>query len=288
VTRSTTVRSGASGRARHGRALFALRWAVAALALLAAPLWAQAPWAPVELPPSCVSPDEHHGTARVAHVFDGDTVRLADDTRVRLIGLDTPEFHHRDPDRDAEPLAREAREALESLLAAHGYQVILVYDRERHDRYRRTLAHLFTPDGQSITALMLVQGHATRLTIPPNEWHLDCFRDAERSAAATRLGIWSLPDYRLYDAPDLPRNAEGFRRVEGRVVRIGESARSVWVNLEGDVALRIDHADMHHFPGLDVRALEDRRVRARGYVYNHRGQPRIRLRHPADLEVMEP
>ncbi|OOG25988.1 nuclease [Thioalkalivibrio denitrificans] len=279
-------------RARRWRALFLVRGALPILCLTAlltgAPAQAQTPWTPVDLPESCQSPDHVHGRATVAHVFDGDTVRLDDGTRVRLIGLDTPEYHHRNPDLDPEPFAEEAHDALSALLAYHGHQVIVVHDRELHDRFQRLLAHLFTPDGQSVTALMLAQGLATRLTIPPNDWNLDCYRDAERRAGEARLGLWALPEHRLFDARELPRDAEGFRRVEGRVVRIGESSRAVWINLEGDVALRVDHPDLANFPELDVRALENQRVRARGHVYNHRGQPRIRIRHPANLEVLEP
>jgi micrococcal nuclease len=278
-------------RARRWRALFAA-WTfksalTCALLLAAAPVQTRPLAHPVQLPGSCQAQQQFDARATVAHVFDGDTVRLHDGTRVRLIGLDTPEFHHRDPDRGAEPFAVEAGDALARLLSAHGHEVGVVYDRERQDRYRRTLAHLFTLDGQSITALLLVQGLATGLTIPPNDWNVDCYRDAEREAALRRLNIWSLPENRLFTAGDLPRDAEGFRRVEGRVVRLGESPRATWINLEGDVALRIDHADMHHFPDLEVRTLVDQRVRARGHVYNYRGQPRIRVRHPADLQILE-
>jgi micrococcal nuclease len=278
-------------RARRWRALFAARTFTCALAcallLAAASLQARPPAHPVELPGSCQTQQQFDARATVAHVFDGDTVRLHDGTRVRLIGLDTPEFHHRDPDRGAEPFAVAAGDALARLLSAQDHEVGLVYDRERQDRYRRTLAHLFTPDGQSITALLLAQGLATGLTIPPNDWNVDCYRDAEREAALKRLNIWSLPENRLFGAGDLPRNAEGFRRVQGRVVRLGESPRATWINLEGSVALRIDHVDMHHFPDLEVRTLVDKQVRARGHVYNYRGQPRMRIRHPADLEIVE-
>ncbi|WP_232199405.1 thermonuclease family protein [Thioalkalivibrio thiocyanodenitrificans] len=278
-------------RARRWRALFAARAFTSALTcallLAAAPLQASPLTQSARLPGSCQTQQQFDARATVAHVYDGDTVRLRDGTRVRLIGLDTPEFHYRDPDRGAEPFATEAGDALARLLSAHDHEVGLVYDRERQDRYRRTLAHLFTPDGESITARLLVQGLATGLTIPPNDWNVDCYRDAEREAALRRLNIWSLPGNRLFRAGDLPRDAEGFRRVEGRVVRLGESPRATWINLEGNVALRIDHVDMHHFPDLEVRTLVDKRVRARGHVYNYRGQPRIRIRHPADLEMVE-
>lgn len=280
--------------ARHRRALFVLgSWSQAALAVcllvVTTAVSAQVLWDTVALPESCQAPSQVHGQAVVDHVYDGDTVRLQDGTRVRLIGLDAPEFHHRDPDRDPEPLAVQARDGLTELLASHDHQVLLVRDREHRDRYQRTLAHLFTPRGQSITALMLSQGLATRLTVPPNDWNLDCYRDVERDAHAGARGIWSMPGFHVIDAADLPRDGEGFRRVTGRVTRLGESRRSLWINLEGGVALRIDREDLQHFDDFDVQSLATgQAVVARGYVYNHRGEPRIRIRHPADLEIIEP
>jgi len=254
------------------------------LCLLAYPVQAQ----DLILPERCQAPTRDHGSARVEFIYDGDTVRLRDGRRVRLIGLDTPEFNHRDDAQEPEPFAEEAHQALTELLAAHGNRVRLVNDREREDRYQRSLAHLFTPDGQSITALMLARGLGMRLTVPPNDWNVDCYQDAERLAGNAELGIWSLGQNRLFEAADLPRDSDGFRRVEGRITRIGESRRAIWINLEGDVAMRIDRQDLGYFPDLSVEQLKQlvgMQVRGRGYVYTHRGQLRIRLRHAADLTL---
>ncbi|MBK1691863.1 thermonuclease family protein [Ectothiorhodospira mobilis] len=239
-----------------------------------------------DLPPGCNAPGGLTRTGVVDHVNDGDTVRLEDGTRVRLIGLDTPEIHWgRD---EAEPYAREARRALEEILDTHDDRVILQPDTEARDPHGRTLAHLFTPDGHPIAALLLDRGLATALTIPPNDRHLECYRTAEARARAAREGLWSLPRHQVFQAEELPRDATGFRRVEGKVTRIGESRRAHWINLdEGAVALRIDKADMGYFPGLDPESLEGKRVQGRGSVYTHRGQPRMRIHHPADLEILE-
>ncbi|MGB8145070.1 MAG: hypothetical protein WCF05_07865, partial [Chromatiaceae bacterium] len=59
--------------------------------------------------------------ARVTQVIDGDTLELADDTRVRLIGINTPE-KGRDGKPD-DPGARQASAALRDLLAASGWRV---------------------------------------------------------------------------------------------------------------------------------------------------------------------
>ncbi|MCG5534614.1 thermonuclease family protein [Ectothiorhodospira mobilis] len=239
-----------------------------------------------ELPVECGPPGGLTRTGVVDHVTDGDTVRLEDGTRVRLIGLDAPEIHwSRD---EAEPYAREARRALQEILDDHDDRVVLHPDDEDRDPHGRTLAHLFTPDGTPIAALLLERGLATALTIPPNDRHLECYRATEARARASREGLWSLPRHQVFQAEELPRDAKGFRLVEGEVTRIGESRRAHWINLDGGAAaLRIDKADMGYFPGLDPEGLEGKRVQGRGYVYTHRGQPRMRIRHPADLEILE-
>ena len=238
-----------------------------------------------DLPDSCGGPQGRTSQGQVDHVYDGDTVRLTNGTRVRLIGLDTPEIFWRE--QTAEPYGHEARDALVELLREHDNQVLLVHDAERKDRYQRTLAHLFTPDGQPITALMLRQGLATALTIPPNDWHVECYRDTEALARGEALRIWSLEHLEAFEAEELPRDAEGFRIVTGEVVRIGLSQRAHWINLEGNVAFRIDREDMQYFPDLDIDALRGEQVEGRGFVYTHRGQPRIRIRHPVDLRILD-
>ncbi|MCG5513335.1 thermonuclease family protein [Ectothiorhodospira shaposhnikovii] len=239
----------------------------------------------VTLPESCGGPTGRVEQARVNHVYDGDTVRLSDGTRVRMIGLDTPEIFWRE--NSAEPFGHEARDALVEILESHDYRVLLVHDQERRDHYQRRLAHLFTPDGRPIHAELLARGLAVALTIPPNDWNLQCYRDAEAQAREAGLKIWEQDHLRVFRAEELPPDTEGFRRVEGRVVRLGESGRSHWINLEGNVAFRIDHEDMVHFPGLDPATLRGREVMGRGLVYSHRGQPRIRIRHPADLQILD-
>nr|WP_238621743.1 thermonuclease family protein [Ectothiorhodospira lacustris] len=239
----------------------------------------------VTLPDACGGPAGRVEQARVNHVYDGDTVRLSDGTRVRMIGLDTPEIFRRE--NSAEPFGHEARDALIEILEAHDHQVLLVLDRERRDHYRRRLAHLFTPDGKSIHAELLARGLAVALTIPPNDWNLQCYRDAEAQAREAGLKIWEQEHLRVFNSQELPPDTEGFRQVEGRVVRLGESQRSHWINLEGNVAFRIDHEDMIHFPGLDPAVLQGRQVMGRGLVYSHRGQARIRIRHPSDLQILD-
>ena len=66
--------------------------------------------------------------------------------KIRFAGINSPELAREN--RPAEPLANETKSALEGLLVDVRAQVEVA--QETKDRYGRTLAYLFTPDGQSV------------------------------------------------------------------------------------------------------------------------------------------
>ena len=74
---------------------------------------------------------------KVARIIDGDTVVMGDGRKVRYIGIDTPER--------GDPYYKEATAANSRLVKSK--KVSLEYDKEERDRYGRTLAFLFLPDG---------------------------------------------------------------------------------------------------------------------------------------------
>lgn len=230
-------------------------------------------------------PDRVDARATVEWVTDGDTIRVDGNRPVRLIGLNAPEAAREE--RPAEVFADEATSELRRLLASRENRVQLRYGVETRDQYGRSLAHVFLPDGISVAAHLLRLGLATSLVVPPNTWNLDCYLRAEREARQARRGVWALPQYQPISATDLPLDTRGFRIVRGRVSRIGESRRAVWINLEDGFAAKIEHQDLPHLGELDPRSLVDRKIEVRGWVYRHRGELRIRLRHSADLKVLD-
>src|SRR5579863_1528183 len=70
---------------------------------------------------------------RVERAVDGDTLLLDDRTRVRLLGVDTPETVK--PDWPIERFGPEAHDFTSSHVA--GRRVRLEFDKERHDKYGR-------------------------------------------------------------------------------------------------------------------------------------------------------
>lgn len=238
--------------------------------------------APAGADGTCVA-DRHDDRGTVDYVYDGDTLRLADGRKVRVIGINTPELG-RDGAAD-EPLAVDARQAVRAL-ARKGSEVTLRFGTERRDRYGRLLAHVYLPDGTSLGATLLDRGLATTLVVPPNTWNHRCYAEVEARAREQGRGVWALERYRPVDSRTLGR-AEGYRLVQGEVLRVGQSRSSVWLNLEGDVALRIPREDLKNFTGFDPRELAGRRVLAKGWLHLRKGELRMTVRHPAAMEITD-
>jgi len=224
---------------------------------------------------------------RVVSVSDGDTLRLSDNRRVRIIGINTPELSHQG--RPADPLAQEASTYLQKLIRASDHRVGLRLGDEPEDRHGRVLAHVFLANGQSVEAKMLEQGLASRVAIPPNVWGQDCFAQAENEARAAGRGIWALPAYRTpLEARNLPSDVTGYVLLQGRVENVGGSRHAQWINLDGGVALKIDHDLMPYFTDLDLKRLQGKRIEARGWLTRPGGKsPRIRLTHPSMLHILD-
>lgn len=171
---------------------------VAALVLLLGPAGAHAQ--------SCAMPHKPDGLvpASVVRVVDGDTivVRLGDgwSTRVRLIGIDTPEVHPSDKlRRDAQRTGKDAA-AIQALGAKAseftkkhlaGQHIQLERDATALDRYGRALAYVWL--GDELYNLVIVrEGYAGLLTIPPNVRYAEALAACHRTARESRRGLWAL------------------------------------------------------------------------------------------------
>jgi micrococcal nuclease len=128
--------------------------------------------------------------ARVQRVSDGDTfvatVRGRRE-RIRVIGVDTPESV--DPNRPDEPYGQEASDFAKHYL--DGETVRLAGDAEPRDRYGRMLAYVWLEDGTFWNALLVAEGYAQQLTIPPNVTYADLFRRLAREARQLDRGLWA-------------------------------------------------------------------------------------------------
>jgi endonuclease YncB( thermonuclease family) len=217
----------------------------------------------------------------VAYVYDGDTVRLGDGRKVRLIGLDTPEIgRKREP---SQPLSKEARAALEAKLHSSKMKAGLRYDKERHDRYGRVLAHLYGPNGSDLAAELIAEGMGSTLAVPPNLWNFRCLSAQELNARAARRGVWKLAAYQGTESTELTAASSGFHRVFGKVKKIRKTKKAVWLNLEGGLTVRIPRRNLRYFDAVDLFTLRGRRIEVRGRVYTDKRRLQMTIQHPSAI-----
>ena len=128
---------------------------------------------------------ERRGTATVTRVTDGDTLRLTGLGATRLIGVDTPEVHG-----GAECYGREASAFAERHVPP-GTRVSYELGVDPRDPYDRALAYVWLPDGRFLNLMLVEQGYAQVLTVPPNVDHARRFVAAQRRARGAERGLWS-------------------------------------------------------------------------------------------------
>ena len=153
-----------------------------------------------------------HSTATVSHdsffsvkrVVDGDTLKLSDNQKVRLIGVDTPEFYYSDKLlRDVKrsrldvntirEFGRQASDFTKSL--CKGKRVRLEFDAEKRDKYDRLLAYVYLEDGTFVNARILEEGYGQVMTIPPNVKYAEYFLKLQKKARENNKGLWALAQY---------------------------------------------------------------------------------------------
>ena len=130
---------------------------------------------------------------KVVRVVDGDTVVLAmegGDTKVRLIGVNTPEVV--DPRRPVQCFGKEASLKTKELLKDTAVRVELDPSQGTLDKYGRTLAYLFLPDGTNVNQTLIEEGYAYEYTYRTPYAYQAAFKAAQVRAQQHAAGLWAL------------------------------------------------------------------------------------------------
>jgi len=150
----------------------------------------------------------------VAYIFDGDTFRTRSGERVRLLGINTPEIAHNA--QAEQPYAKQAKRRLTQLI--QGKTVRLRLDKEKKDKYGRTLAQIYLRDGRWVNDILVAEGLAHVYTFTPNIYRADALLKTEKIARRDMRGLWKSTRFRILNATDIsPRNIGQFRLVRGYV-----------------------------------------------------------------------
>lgn len=129
-------------------------------------------------------------SVKVQRVSDGDTFVATVKgrrERIRVIGVDTPESVS--PNQPDEPYGEEASDFAKHFL--DGETVRLAGDAEPRDRYGRMLAYVWLEDGTFWNALLVAEGYAQQLTVPPNVTYERLFRRLVGEARREDRGLWA-------------------------------------------------------------------------------------------------
>ncbi len=135
----------------------------------------------------------------VERAVDGDTLKLENGERVRLIGIDTPEVHesvklYRDSKKSGQDtkviqaLGRRSAKFTKELV--EGKRVRIEFDVEKQDKYKRLLGYVYLKDGTFVNAEIVKQGYASLMTYPPNIKYVDVFKKLYQEARENNRGLW--------------------------------------------------------------------------------------------------
>jgi micrococcal nuclease len=124
-------------------------------------------------------------TAIVANVVDGDTIRLANGERVRLVQIDAPELGRGDC------YAKEARAELASLPRPREVRLEPDSNLDERDRFGRRLAYVHV-NGTNVNVELVRRGAAVVwFRAGARGRYADRLLAAEERARAAGFGLWS-------------------------------------------------------------------------------------------------
>lgn len=126
---------------------------------------------------------------KVKYVVDGDTFIInyqGKDTKVRMIGIDTPESVHQDKNKNTEEGKIASAYTKKRL---QDQEVKLEYDVVKFDDYGRLLAYVYLDDKMYQEELLNI-GYARTYTLPPNIKYSKKFINLQKQASDKKVGFW--------------------------------------------------------------------------------------------------
>lgn len=251
------------------------RWVMIVGLVLAGPVWA-----------GCFSSVTTEGLTSVvvSKVYDGDTVKLTDGRKIRILNINTPELGRDGGVDDA--FARHATEHTRKWLNARE-KIYLLFDVERKDRYGRWLAHVLDSTGESLAESLLRQGLASPLAVPPNLAQAECYFALAKQPKRENIGVWAATPF--VEVTQLSR--PGFQRVRGVVSKISQTrAGDYWLELQGQLAIQVRKQDLVYFndfpSGFEVAS----KIEVEGWVVDRSGSSELMRKGfaPWKLQVRTP
>ena len=170
--------------------------------------------------------------------------------------------------------------------AALGRQAQLWYGGLSRDGYERALAHVIARDEVGaevwLNGMLVRQGAGRVRTYADNARRARRLLALETEAREAKRGLWAEAHWRVRGLDDL-EDAPNFAIVEGVVASIGAMAGDgeAWLSPSG---IRFEVGE--RLGAGDVELAAGKRVRVRGRIDTREGEPKIRVTHWAQVEVV--
>lgn len=227
----------------------------------------------------------------VKKVIDGDTVILANGSRLRYIGIDAPETWVREGEEFVyrpEPLGPEATEFNRALV--EGKFVKVEFDVEPRDRYGRLLGYCFV-DGILVNEKLIKKGYATLYTFFPNTKYFQLLLEAQDYARKQKKGLWQ--GSRVISWQEAKENIGKAQTVKGKVMNTYQSENVVVLNFNSKYRrgfqVVIFKTSLEFFRKKNINPVDFYRgktVKVAGLIRKYRG-PQIIVSSPAEIQVIE-
>jgi endonuclease YncB( thermonuclease family) len=225
---------------------------------------------------------EPQGEGRVTAIIDARTFRMEDGREVRLAGIEPATAGAGKPDGSS---------ALALLIT--GRDVLLRGETDAPDRYGRQPAFVFSDrEDTSVQSQLLAQGEALVSGTVADRACAAELAGAEAAARLARRGIWAgSAVIKNAESPgDILSRIGQFTVVEGKVLSVRQVGAVSYINFgrrwTRDFAVTISRRMVAAFEaaGIDLKSLENKRIRVRGFI-EARGGPRIEALRVGQIEV---
>jgi endonuclease YncB( thermonuclease family) len=222
---------------------------------------------------------EAQGEGRVVEIIDARSFRLDDGREVRLAGIEPAP-------------TMTAKQALATILA--GREVALRGNDDAPDRYGRQAVFAFLGNSEApVQSLLLSRGEALVSAEVADTACAAALLAAEAEARRAKKGTWAdASAIKNAESPDdILAGIGRFTVVEGRVVSVRQAGATTYLNFGRNwtrgFAVTISRRSMSAFEsaGIDIKSLENRRIRVRGWV-EARPWPRIEAVRVGQIELL--
>jgi endonuclease YncB( thermonuclease family) len=226
-----------------------------------------------------LSPGEQ---GRIARITDGDVLGLDSGLKVRLAEIEAPAPGY--DGREDQPFAREARTELVS--AAMGRSAKLFYGGLQRDSYGRAIAHVIATDETGadvwLNGYLARQGAARIRTYPDNARRARELLAFEAEARSAKRGLWSLDHCRIRRVGDLEQ-LPNFLILEAQCTSLEEQGAETFASITPTGVRLTGLAKLGH-PDITLRT--NAPLRLRGRLDTREGEPKLRLTHWAQIEMV--